>query len=301
VNQISIFVLGSMVVFASAPASAQDFTAGKTPAQLFSSDCAECHHSPNGLGRGRDVRTLAGFLRQHYTTKSQTASALAVYVAGFSGGGAAGVNNRGAGVAAPANTANERPQADRRTRTDSEAAATGEDTRPGVRPVEDPAARRPRPTNPSGDGEKRRARNDGDVPRPPASDVPRPPASIATTAPASVKLNAPAGDRAPHAATDPISRLRSYLSSGLGFESTVAEAAKMGAPKARKRPDRVDNAEPPPSEVQTTAKTVTDAPPAAPPSATIDATAPEAPPEGNALPASDPSVPPAGAQPRLEQ
>ena len=220
-----------MVVFASAPAPAQDFTAGKTPAQLFSSDCAECHHSPNGLGRGRDVRTLAGFLRQHYTTKSQTASALAVYVAGFSGGGAAGVNNRGAGVAAPANTANERPQADRRTRTDSEAAATGEDTRPGVRPVEDPAARRPRPTNPSGDGEKRRARNDGDVPRPPASDVPRPPASIATTAPASVKLNAPAGDRAPHAATDPISRLRSYLSSGLGFESTVAEAAKMGAPR----------------------------------------------------------------------
>jgi len=293
VNQISIFVLGTMVVFASAPARAQDFTAGKTPAQLFSSDCAECHHSPNGLGRGRDVRTLAGFLRQHYTTKSQTASALAVYVAGFSGGGAAVVNNRGAGVATPANTANERPQADRRTRTDSEATATGEDTRPGARPVEDPAARRPRPTNPSGDGEKRRARNDGDVPRPPAS--------IATTAPASVKLNAPAGDHAPHAAADPISRLRTYLSSGLGFESTVAEAAKMGAPKARKRPNRVDNAEPPPPDVQTTAKTVTDAPPAAPPSATIDATAPEAPPEGNGLPASDPSVPPAVTQPRLEQ
>ena len=292
-NQISIFVLGSMVVFASAPASAQDFTAGKTPAQLFSSDCAECHHSPNGLGRGRDVRTLAGFLRQHYTTKSQTASTLAVYVAGFSGGGAAGVNNRGAGVATPANTANERSQADRRTRTDSEATATGEDTRTSARPVEDPAARRPRSTTLSGDGEKRRARNDGDVPRPPAG--------IATTAPGSAKLNAAAGDRAPHAAADPISRLRSYLSSGLGFESTVAEAAKMGAPKARKRPDRVDNAEPPPSEVQTTAKTVTDAPPAAPPSATIDATAPEAPPEGNALPASDPSVPPAGAQPRLEQ
>jgi hypothetical protein len=293
VNQISIFVLGSMVVFASAPAPAQDFTAGKTPAQLFSSDCAECHHSPNGLGRGRDVRTLAGFLRQHYTTKSQTASALAVYVAGFSGGGAAGVNNRGAGVATPANTANERSQADRRTRTDSEATATGEDTRTSARPVEDPAARRPRSTTLSVDGEKRRARNDGDVPRPPAS--------IATTAPASAKLNAAAGDRAPHAAADPISRLRSYLSSGLDFESTVAEAAKMGAPKGRKRPNRVDNAEPPPSDVQTTAKTVTDAPPAVPPSATIDATAPEAPPEGNALPASDPSVPPAVTQPRLEQ
>jgi hypothetical protein len=83
VNQISIFVLGSVMVFVSAPAPAQDFTAGKTPAQLFSSDCAECHRTPNGLARNGDVRTLAGFLREHYTTKSETAGALAAYVSGF--------------------------------------------------------------------------------------------------------------------------------------------------------------------------------------------------------------------------
>jgi len=308
VKQISIFVLGFTVAFASAPARAQDFTAGKTPAQLFNSDCAECHHSPSGLARGRDVRTLAGFLREHYTTKPQTAGALAVYVAGFSGGGAV-ARNRANGGAAPANTTSERPQADRRNRADGEVTATGEDARTSARSVEEPVARRPRPSGSSGDSEKRRARNDGDVPRPPASIATTTPASTATTTPASTatttpapaKLNAPAGDRAPHDAADPILRLRSYLSSGLGFESTVAEAAKTGAPKARKRRNHTDSAEPSTPDSQTAAKTITDAPPAAPPSAAIDATAPEAPPEGNALPASDPSGPPVVTQPRVEQ
>src|SRR6516225_11961331 len=43
VKQISIFVLGFAAAFASGSAPAQDLTAGKTPAQLFRSDCAECH------------------------------------------------------------------------------------------------------------------------------------------------------------------------------------------------------------------------------------------------------------------
>src|SRR5215470_19198794 len=108
------------MVCASASALAQDFTAGKTPAQLFSSDCAECHHSPNGLARNRDVRALANFLREHYTTKSETAGALAVYVSGFAGG-APVVRNRGSSVAAPTNTASEPPRVDRRNRSDGEA------------------------------------------------------------------------------------------------------------------------------------------------------------------------------------
>jgi hypothetical protein len=83
VKQISIFVLGFATAFASASAPAQDLTAGKTPAQLFRSDCAECHRSPSGIARTRDVRALADFLREHYTTKSETAGALAAYVSGF--------------------------------------------------------------------------------------------------------------------------------------------------------------------------------------------------------------------------
>ena len=72
-KQISIFVLGFAVAFASASAPAQDLTAGKTPAQLFRSDCAECHRSPGGIARTRDARALADFLREHYTTKSESA------------------------------------------------------------------------------------------------------------------------------------------------------------------------------------------------------------------------------------
>ena len=78
---------------AAGPATAQDFTAGKTTAQLFQSDCSACHRSPAGLAKGRDARSLAGFLREHYTTKEESAAALAAYVAG-SGSGSALVDPR---------------------------------------------------------------------------------------------------------------------------------------------------------------------------------------------------------------
>jgi hypothetical protein len=141
VKQISIFVLGFATAFASASAPAQDLTAGKTPAQLFRSDCAECHRSPSGLARTRDVRALADFLREHYTTKSETAGALAVYVSSLAAGGAAG-RNRGTGAAAPATGGYPR-----RNRGEADATANGGDagsrqalpkTRPdatGARPV----------------------------------------------------------------------------------------------------------------------------------------------------------------------
>jgi len=47
---------------------------------VFGSDCSACHPSPQGLGRGRDARNLAGFLHEHYTTKAQYAAVLANYL-----------------------------------------------------------------------------------------------------------------------------------------------------------------------------------------------------------------------------
>ena len=55
----------------------QDLDAGKTPQQIFSSNCSTCHRSPHGLVKSGGV---AGFLRQHYTTGSGMASALAGYL-----------------------------------------------------------------------------------------------------------------------------------------------------------------------------------------------------------------------------
>ena len=57
-----------------------DYGAGKTPEQLFNSDCSECHHSPDRLVHGRSERSLAGFLREHYTTNAQWAASLANYL-----------------------------------------------------------------------------------------------------------------------------------------------------------------------------------------------------------------------------
>lgn len=57
-----------------------DYGAGKTPEQLFNSDCSGCHHSPDRLAHGRNERSLAGFLREHYTTNAQWAASLAKYL-----------------------------------------------------------------------------------------------------------------------------------------------------------------------------------------------------------------------------
>jgi mono/diheme cytochrome c family protein len=255
VKQISFLVVGSVIAFAGAPAPAQDFTAGKTPAQLFSSDCAECHRSPNGLARGRDVRSLAGFLREHYTTKSDTAGALAAYVSGFSAGGPANVRNRGGGTP-PANAAT----GDRRIRRDVEPPPASEDSRTTPKPVEEPAVRRRRASNLSGDGEKRRVRSDDDTPRPRGG------------------IAASAGSSASHDAADPITRLRSYLSSGLGRDGAASESGKKGTPKSRKNRGHTEIVEPSKSDAPATAK-ATDAPPAdvvitAPPPEDNAATAP---------------------------
>src|ERR1700716_1320002 len=93
-------IIGFLGGGAAGSAAAQDYTAGKTPAQLFQSDCSACHKTPQGLSRGMDQRSLAGFLREHYTTKQESAGALAAYVASTGGGGqrppagAAGQNPR---------------------------------------------------------------------------------------------------------------------------------------------------------------------------------------------------------------
>ncbi len=72
-----IVVIGVAV---STPGTAQNLDAGKTPAQLFASNCQDCHRSPGGLAKNTSSWSLSGFLRVHYTTSSAEAAALAAYV-----------------------------------------------------------------------------------------------------------------------------------------------------------------------------------------------------------------------------
>jgi len=72
----------SMLVgcLAALPARAQNLEAGKSPSQIFSGACALCHKSPRGLLKTVAPGSLPGFLRQHYTTSGDMASALSAYL-----------------------------------------------------------------------------------------------------------------------------------------------------------------------------------------------------------------------------
>ncbi len=61
-------------------AQVQNLEAGKTPSQLFSQTCSLCHKSSRGLLKTVPPGSLAGFLRQHYTTSTDMAATLSAYL-----------------------------------------------------------------------------------------------------------------------------------------------------------------------------------------------------------------------------
>jgi hypothetical protein len=74
-------VLGFLVVLVATPAGAQEnLDHGKTAAQLFASDCAICHKTPQGVARAGGRYRLDEFLRQHYTASRESAAVLAAYL-----------------------------------------------------------------------------------------------------------------------------------------------------------------------------------------------------------------------------
>jgi len=63
------------------PAIAQDnYEAGKTPAQMFATDCALCHKSPAGLSKAPGYFGLESFLREHYTASREAAAKIGAYL-----------------------------------------------------------------------------------------------------------------------------------------------------------------------------------------------------------------------------
>src|SRR5690242_15356759 len=77
-----LLAAGLALVALSGAAHAQDdFDAGKNGAQLFASDCAICHKSAQSLHTDAGgLFGLSGFLREHYTSSSHAASAIAAYL-----------------------------------------------------------------------------------------------------------------------------------------------------------------------------------------------------------------------------
>jgi mono/diheme cytochrome c family protein len=76
-RRIAPWMMGLAAVLLAGPAAAQgNLDAGKSPAQIFFDTCAGCHRSP-----GQVRRASASFLRSHYTTGPDEASAMARYLA----------------------------------------------------------------------------------------------------------------------------------------------------------------------------------------------------------------------------
>jgi hypothetical protein len=53
---------------------------GKTAAQLYASDCATCHKSPQSVATTRWIFGLESFLNEHYTSSGESAAILAAYL-----------------------------------------------------------------------------------------------------------------------------------------------------------------------------------------------------------------------------
>ncbi len=75
--------LGLSTLSVANPAAAQgNLDHGKTAVQLYASACATCHESPQGIPPTKSFFGLESFLRQHYTSSSESAAILAAYLKG---------------------------------------------------------------------------------------------------------------------------------------------------------------------------------------------------------------------------
>jgi hypothetical protein len=164
---------------------------GKSPAEIYSSDCATCHKTPRGLAAGRNTLMLSAFLREHYTASPDQAGALAAYVLG-------------AGGAEPA--PKQKPEAEHARAEEPSAAEPKPATHPiraaakpeeDKRPKQQEAKREERPASPAG-AEKRQA-----APQTASREVKREPVPVnaAPAAPEPAPVAAtPAANAAPSAA-----------------------------------------------------------------------------------------------------
>ncbi len=114
-------LIGLFLALAPVVALAQtNIDQGKSPSQIFASDCAACHKATRGLASGKNSLMLSAFLREHYTSSKEQAAALAAYVLG-AGGAESAAQGRG-----------QKPGQDR-------ARTPAEEARPAIRQARQPA------------------------------------------------------------------------------------------------------------------------------------------------------------------
>jgi hypothetical protein len=123
---VAVLVGATAALSAGSVLAQEDLNRGKSPTQLFASDCADCHRSPRALGKRDNASALADFLRVHYTASRESAAAIANYLVSLG-------PDPSAGSARPA--------------TRSRPAAAREQSKPGAEPQ--PAAKPAEPAPPT--------------------------------------------------------------------------------------------------------------------------------------------------------
>jgi mono/diheme cytochrome c family protein len=76
----TLVALGIIAVLTGTAANAQNLDQGKSGSKLFADSCTTCHRSARGLAKGRFNFTLYMFLKEHYASNADSASALASYL-----------------------------------------------------------------------------------------------------------------------------------------------------------------------------------------------------------------------------
>ena len=165
---------------------------GKSAAQIFAADCAECHKAAHGLASGKSSASLTDFLREHYTTSREQAAALAAYVlAGRSGETGAAQGHGQKPALEHANAAPEEPkpaknQAPHSTKREDGAPVTAKPQRPaaeaGKPEDEQPSVMAPI-ARPAAVARTHRKEPKTPPPEPPAAVAHAPAAAVADPAP----------------------------------------------------------------------------------------------------------------------
>jgi hypothetical protein len=180
---------------------------GKSPSEMFASDCATCHKGVRGLAVGKNSLMLSGFLREHYTASREEAASLAAYVLG-AGGAEAAPKNAEPKIAEPKGAKTAAHPAGASAKSE-EGPATAKPPQPAAE-----EAKHEEPANPAGTG--------GQVPPPaPAVESAKPEPQEAAPAVASPATSQPASAEAPSLEFGPTKSAAAPAESQPGDSTTV--------------------------------------------------------------------------------